>query len=68
MVEVLACVVPYQLFVFVFDLQPGRDAVSGIEERLSLRLLHQVVHEVAHQIHGDKHQQIGRQLEDERRT
>lgn len=55
----------YQFFVFVFHLQPGGDAVSGIQKSLSLRVFHQVVHENAHYVDAKKDDHVGPQLKRE---
>ncbi len=48
----------HQLLVLVLHLQPGGDAVPGVEEGLPLRDLHQVVHEEADKVH--RHEQLYR--------
>jgi hypothetical protein len=52
-----------QFLVLFLHLEPGGDAVPGVEEGPPLRVLHQVVHEHADHVHGHEHQRVGAQLE-----
>ena len=52
----------YQFFIFVLHFEPGRDAVSRVQEGLPLGLLHQIVDKIADQIYRDENEEICGQL------
>ena len=52
----------HQLFVFVLHIQPGGDAVPGVQEGSALALLGEVVNEEADEVDGEEDEDVGGEL------